>query len=66
MAIGLLMSVMTMSFALPFDFYESLEFGKYIVHKEFILTDIKSRLYLPLPSRKQSTFFISSKSNLFF
>ena len=44
----------------------SLDFRKWLVHKDFILRDIKILVYLPWPSRTQSTIFISSDSNLVF
>ena len=42
----------------------SLEFRKWLVDKDVILKDSKLLVYLPWPSRKQSTTFISSNSNL--
>ena len=44
----------------------SLEFRKRLVCKDFILKDTKLLSKLPWPSRKQSTIFISSNSNLVF
>ena len=44
----------------------SLEFRKWLVYKDFILKDTKLLSKLPWPSRKQSTIFISSSSNLVF
>ena len=44
----------------------SLEFRKWLVYKDLILKDTKLLLELPWPSRKQSTIFISSNSNLIF
>ena len=42
----------------------SLEFRKRLDYKDFILKDTPLLVKLPWPSRKQSTVFISSKSNL--
>ena len=44
----------------------SLEFRKWLVYKDFILKDTKLLSKLPFSSRKQSTIFISSSSNLVF
>ena len=44
----------------------SYEFRKWLVYKDFILKDTKLLSNLPWPSRKQSTVFISSNSNLIF
>ena len=44
----------------------SLEFRKWFVYKEFILKDTKLLLQLPCSSKKQSTYCISSNSNLDF
>ena len=44
----------------------SLVFRKWLVYKDFILKDTKLLVYLPWPSRKQSTIFISSNSILVF
>ena len=44
----------------------SLEFRKRLVYKDLILKDTKLLSKLPWPSRKQSTLFISSNSNLVF
>ena len=42
MALGFLMGVMTISFALPIDLYRaSLEVRKWLVYKDFILKDTK-------------------------
>ena len=52
-AIGFLMSVMTISFALPIDLNKSLslEFKKWLVYKDFDLKENKSLVLLPCPSR---------------
>ena len=42
----------------------SFEFRKWLVYKDFILKDTKLQSYLPWPSRKQTTIFICSNSNL--
>ena len=44
----------------------SLEFRKWLVYKDIILKDTKLLSKIPWPSRKQSTIFISSNSNLVF
>ena len=44
----------------------SLEFRKWLVYNDFIFKDTKLLSKLPWPSRKQSTIFISSNSNLAF
>ena len=44
----------------------SLEIRKWLVDKDFILKHTKLLVELPRPSRKQSTIFISSDSNLVF
>ena len=44
----------------------SWEFGKRLVYKDFILRETKLLVQLPRLSRKQSTIFISSFSNLVF
>ena len=44
----------------------SLEFRKWLVYKDFILKDTKLLVYLPWPSRKQSTKIIRSHPNLVF
>ena len=44
----------------------SLEFRKSLVYKDLFLKDTKLLSKLPGPSRKQSTIFISSNSNLVF
>ena len=64
MAIGFLLGVMTVSFALPTDLYNFFGLQKCLVYKDFILKDTKILLYIPWPSGKQSANFISSKSNL--
>ena len=47
-ALGFLMGVMTISFALPIAFIQiSLEFRKWLVYKDFILKDTKLLVYLP-------------------
>ena len=43
-----------------------LEFKKRLVYKDFILKDTKLLVKLPRPSRKHSTFFISTNSSLLF
>ena len=42
----------------------SLEFRNWLVYKDFILKDTKLLVWISRPSRKQSTNFISSNSNL--
>ena len=42
------------------------EFRKWLVYKDSVLRDTKLPSKLPWPSRKQSTIFISSSSNLVF
>ena len=60
MALGFLMGVLIISFALPIDLKKiSLEFRKGLVYKDLKLKDTKLLSKLPRPSRKQSTFFIS-------
>ena len=44
----------------------SLGFRKWLVYKDFILIDTKLVVYLPWPSRKLSTIFISSDSKVVF
>ena len=46
MAIGFLMGVVTISFALPIVLYKFLEFKKWLVHKDFTLKDTKMLLKL--------------------
>ena len=44
----------------------SLDFKKWLFYKDFLLKETKSLWKLPWPSKKQSTIFISSISNLVF
>ena len=48
MALVFLMGVMTMSFALPIDLYESLELRKWLVYKDFILKDTKLLVFFTM------------------
>ena len=67
MAIESLMCLMTKSFALPIDLHNSLwKVKKWLVYKDLILEVTKLLVLLPRPSRKHSTFFISSNLNLVF
>ena len=66
-AIEILMGVMTISFALPFDLYKVLRNSAIgFFYKDFNLKDTKLQVQLPRPSRKQSTIYISSNPNLVF
>ena len=62
LALGFLMGVVSISFALPFD----LEIRNWLVYKVLNLKDTKLLSKLPWPSRKKSTIFIISNSNLVF
>ena len=66
LAIGFLMCVMTISFALSIDLYKSLRNPKNGPCTIFFLKDTKLLIFLPWSSRKQSTSFISSNSILVF
>ena len=44
----------------------SLEFRNWLFHQDFVIKDTEILVYLPWQSKKQSTIFISSNSNLVF
>ena len=66
MAIGFWMGVMTISFELPIDLYKSLWNSDIGYFTKIFLKHIKLLVKIQWPSRKQSTTFFSSNSDLVF